>query len=174
MDVQLAANMLGLLLDGLQGSTPGFAHMLLGFDLQRGPSGGPAASLNPVHLLACTCCCTNFCWWLMCTLAWLRTCWACTNFCSSGCCEDLLAIYGFKALLCLLLICSSAGLKWCASIMCCVRLRASAASAYLSAFIKEQTELRCCSGSIGLYADLASDTASLTYYELLQAWQKGP
>lgn len=94
MDVQLAANMLGLLLDGLQGSTPGFAHMLLGFDLQRGPSGVPAASLNPVHLPACTCCCTVR--WLMCTLSWLRTCWACTNFCSSGCCEDLLAIYGFK------------------------------------------------------------------------------
>ena len=57
MDAQLAANMLGLLLDGLQGSTPGFAHMLLGFDLQRGPSGEAAASLDPVRLLACTCCC---------------------------------------------------------------------------------------------------------------------
>ena len=48
MDAQLAANMLGLLLDGLQGSTPGFAHMLLGFDLQRGPSGGQAVSPNPL------------------------------------------------------------------------------------------------------------------------------
>ena len=38
VDAQLAANMLGLLLDGLQGPAPGFAHMLLGFNLQQGPS----------------------------------------------------------------------------------------------------------------------------------------
>ena len=50
MDAQLAANMLGLLLDGLQGTTPGFAHMLLGFDLQRGPSGGQAASPKTVRI----------------------------------------------------------------------------------------------------------------------------
>ena len=61
MDAQLAANMLGLLLDGLQGSTSGFAHMLLGFDLQRGPSGGPPAPPGTLCTVR----------WLMCTLTWL-------------------------------------------------------------------------------------------------------